>query len=233
MSERNKASKEGGTKAAQMARLDPIRPRGFIRLSTALLSVLVCTACVAQDTPGTAQSVKPQTPAAEIDLTGAQLDKRKFLLGISMLGKSVEQDIELLRKMTGHTFQFKEDGLPLTNGSTRFRAIAPLSKNSPMLIGGGYSYTVAPDGTINSMSTDFVFNKKIECITVEDLESAYGRPTRIVSAAEAARKATGPSYVWNVIYDHPGGTRSVFFFGTALCSNDVVHSSIQKSGRLQ
>ena len=192
----------------------------------ALAVALVTVGCAASEAPRADASASQQR-AAEVDLTGAHLDKRKFLLGISMLGKSVEQDIELLRMMTGHTFEPKEAGYRMSDGSRRFRAIAPLSKNSPMLIGGGYSYTVGPGGAINSMSTDFVFNKKAECISVEDLESVYGPPTQVIPKGLARRKGLGPSYIWSVIYDYSSGGQAVFTFSTDVCVNDVVHSSVQ------
>jgi len=195
--------------------------------------VLGGVTCIAQDTPRTQAPPAQEKSAVEVDLTGAHLDKRKFLLGIPLLGKSLDQDVEVLRKLTGHQFDPKPQKGAFPGGEKRYQETAPLFKTSPMLINGSYSYRVDDKGRFHS-STGLVFDAKAVCITVEDLASTYGPPTRIVSVGETRHgKGLGPSYVSSAIYYYSSGGRAVFAFSTAVCANDLTHSSTPEAGRPQ
>jgi len=195
----------------------------FPRLACAVaatLGVLGGVTCIAQEMPRAQAPAAREKSAAEVDLTGAHLDKRKFLLGVSMLGKSVARDIEILREITGHTFEPKEEKGSMPDGAKQFRSYALHFKDSSLLINGRYEYRIHPDaGYLPGVSLSF--NTKAVCYRVEDLEAVLGRPTRIVSAGEISAKGSGPSYVWNVIYDHAWGVRSIFAFATASCASYV------------
>ena len=196
-----------------------------------LAAMLIAAGCVTAETPLAGKPSSQQQGAAEVDLTGAHLNKRKFLIGISMLGKSVERDIEILRKITGYTFQpDKGEGLLLSDGSRRFSAFAPQFKDNPMLVNGRYSYTVASNGVVHS-NASFVLNKEIACIKTDEVESVLGLPTRIITKQEARRKGLGPSDVWHLVYDYPPATRVYFAFVTGLCVNDITQTSNRNLGR--
>lgn len=189
-------------------------------------AMLVVAGSATSEAPSETASASPQR-AVEVDLTGAHLDKRKFLAGLSMLGKSVEQDVEILRKMTGHTFNPKPMQGRFPDGERRFRETAPLFKNSPMFISGTYWYRIYEGNRFHS-SVGIVFDQKAECISAQDLEAVLGAPTRVISAKEAAGKGLGPSPIWTIIYVYPTGGSSVFAFSTSLCANDVTFSSLRK-----
>jgi len=191
------------------------------------VSIMGCAATSAEEVASEARS-----SATDTDLTGANLDKRKFLLGTGtyVLGRSVAEDIELLRKLTGHTFQPTEERDKFPNGERQLSSTAPLFKYSPMFINGTYWYRVPVGGTYHS-AYSIAFNTKNVCITVQDLEEVLGVPTRVVRRDEVRGKGLGPSDVWQVFYDTPSGGRSIFAFTTAICANDLSHSSIRNLGR--
>ena len=101
-----------------------------------------------------------------------------------------------------------------------------------MLISGTYTYTVAPDGAVNSYIR-FVFNTKIDCISVADLESVYGKPTRIETGPESFPPGRGPggfapSDLKNVIYDFSTGGHAVFVaYASGPCVSNAVRTSVR------
>ncbi|MGH8619315.1 MAG: hypothetical protein ACREUW_16615 [Burkholderiales bacterium] len=186
----------------------------------AIVVVLVSFECASSD-------MRAQQRVTVPDLAGAHLDKRRLLLGVSMLGESIEQDIEVLRQMTGHIFEPKQTEGSLPDGGKQYRSFAPYFKASPLLKYGRYEYRIYADGRYRpAMSLDF--NQEAVCYRMEDLESILGAPTRVRYAAEIPNKLTGPSPIWAAIYEYPSGAWSVFSFATAVCSSSVSYFSIKK-----
>lgn len=177
--------------------------------------VLLAVGCATTDDPTTQQR------AAEPDLTGAHLDKRKFLIGVSMLGQSVEKDIKILRNITGHTFVPKQEEQSYSQERKWYRSFEQLNQTSPMLLTGSHDYYVDHDLRYRP-GIRILFDRPSTCVSAEDVTSVLGAPTRTTTRKDMRAKGLGPNDIANIIYSRPNQLRLVFSFQTAVCAQFFV-----------
>jgi hypothetical protein len=158
-----------------------------------------------------------------VDLTDARADKRALVVAISLLGRSLEDDLEILHKITGVRLVPKPLPGSFPPGESRHFAFAADFAAAPMLISSRFGYRTDASGRYTS-STNFVFAEPTVCISVDDLKAALGVPTEVITKPDSPHfRGKGPSDVWYVTYNHASRSRTVFVFSTALCANGAVH----------
>src|SRR5687768_14563689 len=123
-------------------------PLGFFESSVVLMVALACNGCAAQEPPHAVQADMQQQTVSDAELVDAHLDKRKFLLAASMLGRSAERDIALVSLMTGVMVSPKSDGNRSLRGvKTTFGEFIVLYYNKQVSGNTEYSYGYKNDGT--------------------------------------------------------------------------------------
>lgn len=183
----------------------------------ALVLALIAVGCAASEGP---RADAPNSQQREVGLTGAHLDKRKFLLAASMLGVSPERDIELLSVMTGVKVEPKPEDKPSFRGVERtFQALIPLRGNDRIPGSTSYVYGVNTKGDYYTPSIALYIQKEFACIRVEDLTSALGPPEKVLTYPPSPHaKKTGPIDVWTVRYVFASGRNATFNFDTQVCA---------------
>lgn len=168
--------------------------------------------------------VQPRPEGPELEPVHS--DKRALLTTISRLGASQSQDIDLMRKVTRVTFAPKE----IPDAFWRNCEFVGYFPQAPTLINGQYCYRIDENGRYQS-AVRLTFNQKALCITIEDLESILGKPTRYHTVAEAIHPGhSGPGYITGVTYQYPTSPRTHFSISTTTyCVSDVSISSYQKA----
>ena len=150
-------------------------------------------------------------------------DKRDFLTTILELGKSKSYDLELMTKLTGAALEPKE----ISAAFWRNCAFSP--SKIPTFTYASYCYRIDESGRYQS-AIRFGLNEKLLCITLDDLESILGRPSRYHTVAEQRHPGrTGPGYITGAAYEHATRPRAYFSLSTSsYCVTDVAHSSYRK-----
>ena len=201
--------------------------RGLAWGVAACAVALVVVGCATSEAQR-ADAPTAQPRAAEPDLTGAHLDKHKFLLGVSMLGKSPEQDKELLYKITGKVFEPKPSDGKLPPGEKAFVEDIQNLRDSPMLITGGYAYNLSDE---RGYRPDIYIGieRKAVCITVEDVTAVMGAPTRIWKTYETTpHRMQGPTDIGAISYIRHNNIRLAFIYNAALCADRLALLPNQK-----
>ncbi len=188
---------------------------------TAFAVALVTVGCATSEAQR-AEMPAAQQRAAEPDLTGAHLDKRKFLLAASMLGRSAMRDIELLSTMTGAKVEPKPDKAPSFQGVEKtFQTLIPLIANDRVPGSTSYVYGFTARGDyVPSLAV--YLQKEFACIRVEDLNAALGPPERVLTKHPSPHAIkTGPIDVWSIRYVLSGGHYATFYFDTQECAGSL------------
>lgn len=160
--------------------------------------------------------------AVEPDLTGAHLDKRKFLLGLSMLGKSARQDVDLLSKLTGVKVEPKPVAPRAGKGiEESFRAFIRLQEKDRISGNTDYWYGVLQNnGYRVFIASELEY--EVNCIRFEDLIDVLGQPSEMPKRPPTAHGIVqGPSNVWIAQYSLAFGRKLLFRFLTQECASSL------------
>ena len=135
-----------------------------------LLLLALLAGCVAPE-PQAAASQAAQLP----DLTGAHVDKRKFLLAATLLGSSEQRDKSLIATMTGAEVPQKTSDDRPPQGKTRASASFGRGRVAMRFT---YDYLTHADGRYAG-SMAFGFDTQHSCIGIDDIVAAFGPPSRL------------------------------------------------------
>ena len=184
----------------------------MVRIS--LLALLALPLACAQTQPQTAIS-NDGHPAA---------GKRELLNAMARLGTSQSQDTELILKITGVTVTPKE----IPGAFWRNCGFVAHFPQVQTILNGRFCYRTDEHGRYQS-ATRFTFNQKVLCITIEDLQSLLGNPTRWHTVAEAIHPGrSGPGYITGLTYQYSKYRFHFSISTSTYCATAVYHSSYQK-----